>query len=61
MSKLSGGLDLDSKPNDKTLVLVSRLGDHSKVWSWSRDLVTKVLVLVSRPGDQGLGIGLETW
>src|SRR6218665_104301 len=30
-------------------------------WSWSRDLVTKVLVLVSRPGDQGLGLGLETW
>src|SRR6218665_3015303 len=28
-------------------------------WSWSRDLLTKVLVLVSRPGDQGLGLGLE--
>src|SRR6218665_1489945 len=26
---------------------------------WSRDLIAKVLVLVSRPGDQGLG--LETW
>src|SRR6218665_686973 len=30
-------------------------------WSWSRDLVAKVLVLVSRPGGQGLGLGLETW
>src|SRR6218665_736556 len=29
--------------------------------SWSRDLVAKVLVLVSRPGGQGLGLGLETW
>src|SRR6218665_1560647 len=29
-------------------------------WSWSRDLVAKVLVLVSRPGGQGLGLGLET-
>src|SRR6218665_1471152 len=28
---------------------------------WSRDLITKVLVLVSRPGGQGLGLGLETW
>src|SRR6218665_1318304 len=28
-------------------------------WSWSRDLVAKVLVLVSRPGGQGLGLGLE--
>src|SRR6218665_833931 len=28
-------------------------------WSWSRDLVAKVLVLVSRPGHQGLGLGLE--
>src|SRR6218665_2490980 len=26
---------------------------------WSRDLITKVLVLVSRPSGQGLG--LETW
>src|SRR6218665_169963 len=30
-------------------------------WSWSRDLVAKVLVLVSRPSGQGLGLGLETW
>src|SRR6218665_1724398 len=30
-------------------------------WSWSRDLVAKVLVLVSTPGGQGLGLGLETW
>src|SRR6218665_3204687 len=30
-------------------------------WSWSRDLVAKVLVLVSRPGGKGLGLGLETW
>jgi len=40
--------------------------------SWPRDLTTKVLVLVSRPGTkvlvlvsrpggQGLGLGLETW
>src|SRR6218665_2244181 len=28
---------------------------------WSRDLITKVLVLVSRPGGQGFGFGLETW
>src|SRR6218665_1666476 len=30
-------------------------------WSWSRDLLTKVLLLVSRPGDQGLGLGLESF
>src|SRR6218665_2759275 len=30
-------------------------------WSRSRDLVAKVLVLVSRSGGQGLGLGLETW
>src|SRR6218665_1133642 len=28
---------------------------------WSRDLITKVLVLVSRPGGHGLGLGLEIW
>jgi len=38
---LSGGLGLDSMPDDKILLLVSRLLQRS----WSRDLVTKVLVL----------------
>src|SRR6218665_2214784 len=28
---------------------------------WYQDLITKFLVLVSRPDDQGLGLGLETW
>src|SRR6218665_3637166 len=27
---------------------------------WSRELITKVLVSVSRPSGQGLGLGLET-
>ena len=52
-------------------ILVSRpnyqgLGLGLETWwprscSWSRDLLTKVLVLVSRPVHQGLGLGLETW
>ena len=29
--------------------------------SWSRDLMAKVSVLLSRPDGQGLGLGLETW
>src|SRR6218665_2759273 len=28
---------------------------------WSRDFITKVLVSVSRPSGQGLGLGLEIW
>src|SRR6218665_1271213 len=41
--------------DNKILVLLPRS------WSRSRDLVAKDLVLVSRPGGQGLGLGLETW
>src|SRR6218665_1146361 len=33
----------------------------TKVLVLDRDLVAKVLVLVSSPGGQGLGLGLETW
>jgi len=50
-------LGFDSMPDDK--ILVSRPGDLARSWSWSRDLVTKVFVLVSRPGDQGLVHDLE--
>jgi len=53
---LTVGLGLDSMLDDKILVLVLR---NFSLWSWSRDLVTKVLVLVSKPGDQGLGLGLK--
>jgi len=40
-------------------MLVSILIRCLMIGSWSRDLITKVLVLVSSHGDQGLG--LETW
>ena len=61
---LNAGLGLDSMPDDRILVLRPAyqglgLGLETwlpRSWSWSRDLVTKVLVLVSRPGDQGLGL-----
>jgi len=33
----------------------------SRSQSWSPDLMAKVSVLVSRPEDPGLGLGLETW
>ena len=53
---LNAGVGLDSMPDDRILVLrpAAAAGDDAR--SWSRDLVTKVLVLVSRPGDQGLGL-----
>jgi len=44
-------------------VLYEGLGLDTRVsrsCSWSRDQGPEVLVLVSRPGYQGLGLGLET-
>ena len=40
---LNAGLGLDSMPDDR--ILVSRPGDQGLTQSWSRDLVTKILVL----------------
>src|SRR6218665_1927823 len=56
-------------PSPKSRLVISRpkVSNSSSLetrrlrsWSRSRDLVAKVLILVSRPGGSGLGLGLET-